>query len=272
MIFHFYPYGSLQTLLAILTAKGDILTRNGSGQIVRVSVGLDGYQLTANSAKAEGIDWQAGTVAPVTSVFSRVGAVVAALSDYDASQIDNDSGVAGATVANALDALAAIIIHLNASDIGNDSSVAGADVAAALDTLLGSIGTKRMFFEAETNGNDSGHRVRNIGATGNFDFNFEVPLDFVSLVRLEMWGASRTTTNPAAPITLTSSYGVPPQAPNAISVAANITPALVAGQLFRFSLASVFAGLSAGAQCGVNLNHTGVGGSVDYYGIYLEYN
>ncbi len=41
----------------------------------------------------------------VSSVFTRTGAVVAVLSDYDASQVDNDSGVAGATVADALDTL-----------------------------------------------------------------------------------------------------------------------------------------------------------------------
>lgn len=41
----------------------------------------------------------------VTSVFGRTGAVVAATSDYDASQIDNDSGVIGATVDAALDKL-----------------------------------------------------------------------------------------------------------------------------------------------------------------------
>jgi len=41
----------------------------------------------------------------VSSVFGRLGAVVAAASDYDASQVDNDSGVAGATVKDALDTL-----------------------------------------------------------------------------------------------------------------------------------------------------------------------
>ena len=48
-----------------------------------------------------------GASPPVTSVFGRIGDVVAAASDYDASQVDNDSGVAGATVADALDTLAA---------------------------------------------------------------------------------------------------------------------------------------------------------------------
>lgn len=41
----------------------------------------------------------------VDSVFGRTGTVAAAASDYDASQIDNDSGVSGATVAAALDTL-----------------------------------------------------------------------------------------------------------------------------------------------------------------------
>lgn len=41
----------------------------------------------------------------VDSVFGRTGAVIAVASDYDASQIDNDSSVTGATVAAALDQL-----------------------------------------------------------------------------------------------------------------------------------------------------------------------
>ena len=42
---------------------------------------------------------------PVTSVFGRLGDVIAVLNDYPASLINNDSGVAGATVAAALDTL-----------------------------------------------------------------------------------------------------------------------------------------------------------------------
>jgi hypothetical protein len=42
----------------------------------------------------------------VSSVFGRTGIVSAALHDYDASQVDNDSGVSGSTVKDALDALA----------------------------------------------------------------------------------------------------------------------------------------------------------------------
>jgi hypothetical protein len=44
----------------------------------------------------------------VSSVFGRTGTVSAALHDYDASQVDNDSGVSGSTVKDALDALASV--------------------------------------------------------------------------------------------------------------------------------------------------------------------
>lgn len=46
-----------------------------------------------------------GGTPPVDSVFGRTGAVVALTSDYDASQVDNDSAIPGATVADALNTL-----------------------------------------------------------------------------------------------------------------------------------------------------------------------
>ncbi len=49
-----YPVASL------LTTKGDILTHNGT-TLARVSVGTDGYALTANSAQISGTSW---SVAP----------------------------------------------------------------------------------------------------------------------------------------------------------------------------------------------------------------
>ena len=99
----------------------------------------------------------AGGGGAVDSVFGRTGTVVAAASDYDASQVDNDSGVSGSTVADALNALDAAIPAVpvssvfgrtgavvaaasdyDASQVDNDSSVSGATVADAL-AALGSI-------------------------------------------------------------------------------------------------------------------------------------
>lgn len=67
----------------------------------------------------------------VDSVFGRTGIVVAAASDYDASQVDNDSGVAGATVAAALDTLAAASTsQLFRHDV-NDATFPATDPAGA---------------------------------------------------------------------------------------------------------------------------------------------
>ncbi|MCB1487028.1 MAG: DUF2793 domain-containing protein [Bauldia sp.] len=73
----------------------------------------------------------------VDSVFGRTGVVAAAASDYDASQVDNDSGVSGATVADALDALSAVLVGLDSDAIGNVSGISGASISDALDTFGG---------------------------------------------------------------------------------------------------------------------------------------
>lgn len=57
--------------------------------------------------KASATAWDMLWVNVANSVFGRTGTVIAAASDYDASQVDNDSGVAGTFVSDALDTLAA---------------------------------------------------------------------------------------------------------------------------------------------------------------------
>jgi hypothetical protein len=205
----------------------------------------------------------------VTSVFGRVGAVVAAIGDYLASQVTDNSGVGGADVAASLDILYALIANLTSDDVANASNLNGG--AGAVTDALNELQTGWGWFEAETNGNDSGHRIRNVGASGNFDFNFICPPDFGTLTRLEMWGASRTVTNPAAPITLTSSYGAAPEAPNNDTTVVAISPAFVTGEQFHYSIAAAFPNLAPGDSAGINVNHGGIGGSLDYYGVYMEY-
>lgn len=94
----------------------------------------------AGSTDLDGVtDWQIGdwaifngtawqkidNSAIVTSVFGRIGAVVSAEGDYAASQIDNDSGVTGSHVSDALDQLDA--------DKQDESEKAQADGYASLD-------------------------------------------------------------------------------------------------------------------------------------------
>lgn len=92
------------TLASGVGAKGDYYIVSVAG-----TTNLDGitdWQI-GDWAIFNGTAWQKiDNSDQVLSVFGRTGAVVAAASDYDASQVDNDSSVAGATVKDALDTLA----------------------------------------------------------------------------------------------------------------------------------------------------------------------
>ena len=70
-------------------SKGDVLAADTTGTLQPVTVGPDGEVLTADSAATEGVDWQpgGGGGGGVTSVFGRVGNVVAANGDYTKSQV-----------------------------------------------------------------------------------------------------------------------------------------------------------------------------------------
>ena len=85
-------------------------------------------------AHLAGIDDELATVAGVTSVFTRTGAVVAAASDYDASQVDNDSGVVGSFVDDALNTLnsgKAATVHTHATGDVTSGTFADARIASS---------------------------------------------------------------------------------------------------------------------------------------------
>jgi len=130
------PRGTWATATAYLT--GDVVSRQGSSYLCFLP-----HTSGATSEPVVGADWQTywqtllGASA-VLSVFGRTGDVAAAASDYDASQIDNDSGtVAGVFVSDALDNLKAVTdAILAASDVSMDTF---AEVKAALDVEIARI-------------------------------------------------------------------------------------------------------------------------------------
>lgn len=230
----------------------------------------------ANESKAYFFSPPGGAGA-VTSVFGRVGAVVAALNDYAASLIQNDSGVAGAQVSDALNTLAAAITALTSDDIANASGVAGATVTAALNTLAAAItalsgATKFATFPAETNGQNDEHRVRSLGSGGNFNFNFRVPPDFTTLVSLRLEGKSRTVTNAAASITATGWWGTTPGGgPLTNTQVAALVESFTAGVNFGYDISGAFPGLAANDEAAIEIDHNGIGGTLDYYRVILGY-
>jgi len=104
----------------------------------------------------------------VVSFNGRAGIVVSATGDYSASQVNNDSGVAGTHVDDALDTLEAeinaTVISFNgragvvvpaasdydASQVDNDSTVVGAFVSDALNTLKAAIAGVVTSFKGRT--------------------------------------------------------------------------------------------------------------------------
>jgi len=186
---------------------------------------------------------QAG--AAINSVFGRTGTIVAVSGDYAASQVTNDS------------------------------SVAGADVAAALDTLDGQFPANlTQYFLPDVGGDSGNHRVRTLSTNGSFNFEFAVPNDFGTLVSLEMIiTPSAGAAGAGKDVDLSSSYGNPGELANFHSETDNTTTYNfgVAATFAAIDISSVFSVLSANDICGLNWDNNAVGGSIDIYCIKLVY-
>lgn len=224
----------------------------------------------------------------VTSVFGRTGVVIAALNDYLASQVDNDSSVPGATVKEALDSLggaavssvfgrSGVVVALpsdyDASQIDNDSLVPGAFVDDALNTLR----TKEVFLSARNYGNNLGtYRTETQGSAASDNYTFYIPDDFGTLVSFKVIGIpSAGAAGAGKDIDLSSEYGTLGEASNFHSETDTTTVydlTGTSGQLTEvLDLSVVLTSLAAGDFLGMQIDHMGIGGSIDYIGFKLIY-
>ena len=101
--------------------QGSILYFDGSNW-VQLPPGEDGYALITHDTGANPTWGMVASSAPVDSVFGRIGDVVAAIDDYSASQIDNDSTVSGEQVSDALEYLDGYIGDVYSLSVGGDLS------------------------------------------------------------------------------------------------------------------------------------------------------
>lgn len=96
--------------------------RGGGSLHADATTTVSGFMSGADKTKLDGIETGA-EVNTVDSVFGRTGFVVALASDYDASQIDNDSSVPGAFVSDALDYLNGVVSQIDLDGYALDSDL-----------------------------------------------------------------------------------------------------------------------------------------------------
>lgn len=130
-------------------------------------------------------------------------------------------------------------------------------------------------FQVDHDSNLGTHRVQNIGTAANFNLEFTTPPDFLSLISLDVIGVpnSAGAAGTGKDIDLNSNYGTLGEVYNQHSES-DTTSTYDTGtvdQFFALDLSSVFTNLSANDQCGVNINHNIIGGTISYFEIRLHY-
>jgi len=163
----------------------------------------------------------------------------------------------------------------------------GADrVDVTVSTIAGSV---RDIFIAATDYNSSNpspYRSRNVGGTGAHDFTFYVPTDFqiANLVALELiYFNAGANVGVTVQIDFASEYCLNGQAKN-FNFVNNPDPAGAVGSylvgavnvrsffdLTNLAGTNMYPNLAAGHLCGLNINHRGIGGAINYEGIRLAY-
>jgi hypothetical protein len=158
---------------------------------------------------------------------------------------------------------------------GATPSLAGLMSAADKTKLDGMTTVRERFFLAETATaliTGSPLRVREIGSTSAWDFDFAVPNDFSSLVSLEAIGIPNASFSNKG-IYLASVYGAVGEAYNTHAEADNTkTYSGTIGQWTAISVASVFSALAAGDICGIRVDHQTLTTTMNYVGVRLRYN
>lgn len=135
---------------------------------------------------------------------------------------------------------------------------------------------RELYFEPQVSSSTGNYRTRNIGGSGNFNFNFFAPSDFTlaTLIALELIGSPEAGAAGAGrSIDWTSSYGAPGESitthGSLVLNLFNLTG--TADTWVAFDLVLAFPALGPLDVCGINVDHNGIGGAIRYHGIRLRY-
>lgn len=155
-----------------------------------------------------------------------------------------------------------------------DDLLDGSD-ADALHTHATLLNTREIFFPADVATDLGDYRVRNVGGNGTHRFNFKAPHDFTTITALVLVGApSAGAAGASKDIDLSSDYGGIGELTNVHSESDTATVydlTGTSGEWTEIDISGVFSSLAAGDFCGLQVNHMGIGGAIDYIGIRLRY-
>lgn len=167
-------------------------------------------------------------------------------------------------------------IHDNDLILIEDSEDSNNKKKVKRGNLVANIVTKEVFFQADYSSNEGNFRTKVVGGGGSFNFNFVVPHDFSSIDNLVIVGIIQSgAIGTNRDIDLFSNYGTIGEVFNNHLESDTTTTydfsTYSAGEIIEIDISGVFTNLSAGDYCGINIDHNGIGGQIEYLGIRLKY-
>lgn len=117
--------------------------------------------------------------------------------------------------------------------------------------------------------NFSNYRTQSVAGAGSWRFTFRSPLDIADISEIYLVAAPIATFT-AEDIDLTASYGADGEDIDTHTGSdTTSTYSGVANQFFKLPLKSLFSSLSAGDNCGVLVNHNGIGTTIHYFNLVI---
>jgi len=174
---------------------------------------------------------------------------------------------AGATFAGAVDMGNYKITTLATPTASTDAATKG-----YVDGVVPSK-TKIAYFKVgDYNTNIGNYRARSLATSGSYRFVFNIPYDFSTLTKIVMEGIP-TGTNATADIDLTSDYAKLGEAYN-FNTQSDTTSTYnipTANAIYELDISTVFSSIEAGDTCGVFVDHSAIGMTINYLGIKIYY-
>lgn len=157
-----------------------------------------------------------------------------------------------------------------------DGVLSGADdtVQKALETIdeLGNKVKSQYFRDRAATTNLGDHKVQAVAQNGSFRVGFDIPLDAVSIVGIDLVFAPTSTIAASQTVTGNSDYGsIGENVANHSETSATIPIAGTAGQLTYMSMLAIFTNASAGDICGALISLNGIGTGISLFGVRVRY-